>query len=68
MGERTVTRMLSPAECRKRAAKCELLAGEAPRPEQRDELLALAQKWVGLAHGTEQVDSTRSGGMPDNQS
>jgi hypothetical protein len=61
MGERTVTRMLSPAECRKRAAECELLAGKARTPERRDELLALARKWVELAQGTEQVDPAPSG-------
>jgi hypothetical protein len=46
--------MLSSAECRKRAAKCELLAGEARTPKQRDELLALAQN-IGHARARDRV-------------
>lgn len=60
--------MLSSAECRKRAAKCERLADEAQTPERRDGLLALARKWIGLAQGTERVDPVPRERTPDLQS
>ena len=57
--------MLSPAECTKLAAKCEGLARDAPSPERRDEMLALARKWLELARGTEHVDAMPRDGRPN---